>query len=118
MSDAPVVLITGGSRGIGAAASRLAARQGWRVAVNYAANREAADAVVASITEGGGEAVAIQGDVGKAADIVSMFTAVDRHFGRLDMRRMASAAQSIEPVTLTRSMRSIRSTDISSTRCG
>ena len=55
MSDAPVVLITGGSRGIGAAASRLAARQGWRVAVNYAANREAADAVVASITEGGGE---------------------------------------------------------------
>jgi len=84
MSDGPVVLVTGGSRGIGAATSRLAARQGWRVAVNYATNREAADAVVASITEGGGEALAIQGDVGKAADIVSMFTAVDRHFGRLD----------------------------------
>ncbi|WP_027666878.1 SDR family oxidoreductase [Rhizobium leguminosarum] len=84
MSDAPVVLITGGSRGIGAAASRLAARQGWRVAVNYAANRQAADAVVAAIVEDGGEAVAIQGDVGKAADIASMFTAVDRHFGRLD----------------------------------
>ena len=84
MSDAPVVLITGGSRGIGAAAARLAARQGWRVAVNYAANRQAADAVVASITGAGGEAVAILGDVGKAADIVSIFAAVDRHFGRLD----------------------------------
>ncbi|OWV88310.1 sugar dehydrogenase [Rhizobium sp. R635] len=84
MSGAPVVLVTGGSRGIGAAVSRLAARQGWRVAVNYASNRAAADAVVASITEAGGEALAIEGDVGNAADIVSMFAAVDRHFGRLD----------------------------------
>ncbi|MBB4238760.1 SDR family oxidoreductase [Rhizobium esperanzae] len=84
MSDAPVVLVTGGSRGIGAAVCRLAAHQGWRVAVNYASNRKAADAVVAAIVEGGGEAVAIEGDVGKAQDIVSMFAAVDRHFGRLD----------------------------------
>ncbi|RUM09925.1 SDR family oxidoreductase [Rhizobium chutanense] len=84
MSDAPVVLVTGGSRGIGAAVCRLAARQGWRVAVNYASNRKAADAVVAAIVEGGGEAVAIEGDVGKTGDIASMFAAVDRHFGRLD----------------------------------
>ncbi|MFS2175528.1 SDR family oxidoreductase [Rhizobium pisi] len=84
MSDAPVVLVTGGSRGIGAAVSRLAARQGWRVAVNYAANRQAAEVVVAAITEAGGEAITIEGDVGKAADIASMFAAVDRHFGRLD----------------------------------
>ncbi|MBX5158381.1 MULTISPECIES: SDR family oxidoreductase [unclassified Rhizobium] len=84
MSNAPVVLVTGGSRGIGAAVSRLAARQGWRVAVNYASNRKAADAVVAAIAEDGGDAVAIAGDVGKAADIVAMFAAVDRHFGRLD----------------------------------
>ena len=84
MSGAPVVLVTGGSRGIGAAASRLAARQGWRVAVNYASNRAAADAVVAAIAASGGEAIAIEGDVGKAGDIVSMFAAVDRHFGRLD----------------------------------
>ncbi|WHO73864.1 SDR family oxidoreductase [Rhizobium sp. BT03] len=84
MSDSPVVLVTGGSRGIGAAVCRLAARRGWRVAVNYAANRKAADAVVASIVENGGEAVAIEGDVGKAADITAMFAAVDRHFGRLD----------------------------------
>ncbi|OWV71524.1 sugar dehydrogenase [Rhizobium sp. R634] len=84
MSGAPVVLVTGGSRGIGAAASRLAARQGWRVAVNYASNRAAADAVVAAIVASGGEAIAIEGDVGRAGDIVAMFTAVDRHFGRID----------------------------------
>ncbi|MEF3132687.1 SDR family oxidoreductase [Rhizobium sp. 268] len=84
MSDTPVVLVTGGSRGIGAAVCRLAARQGWRVAVNYASNRKAADVVVASIVENGGEAVAIEGNVGKAADIAAMFAAVDGHFGRLD----------------------------------
>ncbi|MBB3354807.1 SDR family oxidoreductase [Rhizobium lentis] len=84
MSDAPVVLVTGGSRGIGAAVCRLAARQGWRVAVNYASSRQAAEAVVAAVAADGGEAVAIQGDVGKAADIAAMFAAVDRHFGRLD----------------------------------
>ena len=84
MSEAPVLLVTGGSRGIGAAVSLLAARRGWQVAVNYAANRAAADKVVASIEEAGGKALAVQGDVGKAADIVSLFQAVDRHFGRLD----------------------------------
>jgi NAD(P)-dependent dehydrogenase (short-subunit alcohol dehydrogenase family) len=84
MSEAPVLLVTGGSRGIGAAVSLLAAHRGWQVAVNYAANRAAADKVVASIEEAGGKALAVQGDVGKAADIVSLFQAVDRHFGRLD----------------------------------
>ncbi|MGO4438003.1 SDR family oxidoreductase [Rhizobium sp. RAF56] len=84
MSDAPVLLVTGGSRGIGAAISLGAARQGWRVAVNYASNRAAADAVVAEITAGGGEAIAIAGDVGKAEDIPAIFAAVERHFGRLD----------------------------------
>lgn len=84
MSDTPVVLVTGGSRGIGAAVCRLAARRGWRVAVNYAASRQAADAVVAETTDSGGEALAIQGDVGKAADIAAMFTAVHQYFGRLD----------------------------------
>ncbi|MGK9053285.1 SDR family oxidoreductase [Neorhizobium petrolearium] len=84
MIDAPVLLVTGGSRGIGAAVSILAARRGWRVAVNYASNRAAADKVVAGIVASGGEAIAVQADVGKAEEIVSMFAAVDRHFGRLD----------------------------------
>ncbi|WP_028747462.1 SDR family oxidoreductase [Rhizobium mesoamericanum] len=84
MTQRPVLLVTGGSRGIGAAVCRLAARQGWNVAVNYAANRAAADAVVSEVKAEGGDAIAIKGDVGSAPDIVSMFRAVDRHFGRLD----------------------------------
>ncbi|MBB3966875.1 SDR family oxidoreductase [Rhizobium metallidurans] len=84
MSDQPVLLVTGGSRGIGAAISLLAAARGWRVAVNYAANNEAVDDIVARIKAGGGDAVAIKGDVGEAGDVTAMFEAVDRHFGRLD----------------------------------
>lgn len=84
MTDRPVLLVTGGSRGIGAAACLVAARHGWRVAVNYASNAAAANAVVSEIEKAGGDAIAIKGDVGNAADIVSMFEAVDKHFGRLD----------------------------------
>lgn len=84
MTDGPVLLVTGGSRGIGAAACLVAARHGWRVAVNYASNEAAANAVVSEIKKAGGDAIAIKGDVGNAADIVAMFVAVDKHFGRLD----------------------------------
>lgn len=84
MSEAPVVLVTGGSRGIGAAVCLAAARAGWSVVVNYASNAEAADAVVAAIRQGGGSAIAVKGDVGSDADIKSMFAAVDKAFGRLD----------------------------------
>lgn len=84
MSAAPVVLVTGGSRGIGAAVCLGAARAGWSVVVNYASNAEAADAVVATIRKGGGSAIAVRGDVGSDADIKSMFAAVDKAFGRLD----------------------------------
>ncbi|MBB3463529.1 SDR family oxidoreductase [Rhizobium sp. BK377] len=84
MTDGPVLLVTGGSRGIGAAACLVAARHGWRVAVNYTSNEVAGNAVVSEIKKAGGDAIAIKGDVGNAADIVSMFEAVDRYFGRLD----------------------------------
>ena len=84
MSGAPVLLVTGGSRGIGAAVCRLAASQGWRVVVNYASNKDAADAVVSDIVSQGGEAFTVKGDVGNAADITAMFEAVDKQFGRLD----------------------------------
>src|SRR6195952_4313646 len=83
-SDRPVLLVTGGSRGIGAAISRTAARQGWAGVVNYTSNRGAADEVVAAIIAEGGEAVVAQGDVGSAADIKAIFNVVDTHFGRLD----------------------------------
>ena len=73
MADAGVVLITGGGRGIGAATARLAARRGWRVCVNYLRNREAAEALVASIAAAGGVARAVAGDVARESDVVRMF---------------------------------------------
>ena len=79
-----VLLVTGGSRGIGAAICRLGAAAGYRVAVNYTSNEAAAKALVAEIEAAGGEAFAVKGDVGVEADIVAMFEAVDRAYGRLD----------------------------------
>src|SRR5215203_3889726 len=71
------VLVTGGSRGIGAAACRLAAADGWAVAVNYARDRAAADAVVAAIVGAGGQAHAFQGDVASDAEVRALFAAID-----------------------------------------
>ncbi|MBM7048960.1 MULTISPECIES: SDR family oxidoreductase [Rhizobium] len=82
--SAPVLLVTGGSRGIGAAVSVAAAQHGWAVAVNYASNKDAAEAVVATIRDAGGDAIAIAGDVGKPEGIKSIFATIDSHFGRLD----------------------------------
>jgi len=78
-----VALITGGSRGIGAATARLAARQGWAVAVNYARDARAAEAVVASIAAQGGRALAVQADVADEAQVMAMFRTVDAQLGRL-----------------------------------
>jgi NAD(P)-dependent dehydrogenase (short-subunit alcohol dehydrogenase family) len=80
----PVLLVTGASRGIGAATAVLAAQRGWRVAVNYSTNRAAADSVVKEIEQAGGEALAIQADVGDEAQIMAMFQRIDSHWGRLD----------------------------------
>jgi len=78
-----VLLVTGGSRGIGAATSLLAARQGWAVAVNYTANSLAADEVVRQIRAAGGRAMAVQADVADEAQVLRMFEQVDAKFGRL-----------------------------------
>jgi NAD(P)-dependent dehydrogenase (short-subunit alcohol dehydrogenase family) len=83
-AGAKVMLITGASRGIGAATARLAARHGYDVAVNYASNKAAAEAVVTDIRKAGRKAVAIQADVGKPEDIVRLFKTVDAELGRLD----------------------------------
>jgi len=78
-----VLLVTGGSRGIGAATCLLAARQGWAVAVNYTAHSLAADEVVRTIRAGGGRAMAVQADVADEAQVLRMFEQVDARFGRL-----------------------------------
>ncbi len=78
-----IMLVTGASRGIGAATARLAAGRGYAVAINYLRNRAAADEIVAGIRAGGGEAVAVQADVASEADVVRMFEEVDRALGPL-----------------------------------
>jgi len=83
-TDKQTVLITGASRGIGAATALLAARRGYAVAVNYTANAQAARDVVQQIQAGGGSALAVQADVADEAHVLAMFAAVDAQFGRLD----------------------------------
>lgn len=77
-----ILLITGGSRGIGAATAQLAARQGYDVAINYVGNERAANVVVADIEKSNARGIAIQGDMANEADIRKMFEAVDK-FGKL-----------------------------------
>ena len=83
MTHKKIVLITGASRGIGAATALLAAKQGWAVAVNYVANSLAADEVVRQIRAAGGTAMAIQADVAVEVDVIRMFQEVDAKLGRI-----------------------------------
>ena len=78
-----VVLVTGASRGIGAATARLAAAQGYAVAVNYASNADAAEGVVQGIGAAGGTAIALQGDVADEVQVLRLFEQVDAKLGRL-----------------------------------
>jgi NAD(P)-dependent dehydrogenase (short-subunit alcohol dehydrogenase family) len=79
-----VILVTGGSRGIGRSAARLAGARGWSVGVNYAGNAKAAAEAVAEVEAAGGRAIAIKGDVAVEADVVAMFDATVRAFGPID----------------------------------
>jgi NAD(P)-dependent dehydrogenase (short-subunit alcohol dehydrogenase family) len=79
-----VMIVTGGSRGIGAATAVLAAQRGYAVCVNYVSNRAAADGVVATIEKAGGKAIAVGADVASESDVVRLFETVDRTLGRVD----------------------------------
>jgi len=83
MTAAKIVLITGASRGIGAATARLAAASGFDVAVNYLRDQAAADAVVADVEKAGRRAVAIQADMAREQDIERLFATIDAKLGRL-----------------------------------
>jgi NAD(P)-dependent dehydrogenase (short-subunit alcohol dehydrogenase family) len=78
-----VLLVTGASRGIGAATAKLAASRGYDVAVNYLRDAKAADAVVTAIKNSGRRAIAIQGDMAKEADVARAFAAIDQELGPL-----------------------------------
>jgi 3-oxoacyl-[acyl-carrier protein] reductase len=78
-------VVTGASKGIGAGIAKALAAEGAAVVVNYASSKAGADKVVAEIKAAGGKAIAVQGDVAKAADVKRLFTETKRTFGRLDV---------------------------------
>ena len=78
----PLMLVTGGSRGIGAATVLLAAARGWRVAFSYRDNAQAAHEVVAQSRKLGAEAVALQADVSQESDVLRLFESVEQQLGR------------------------------------
>jgi NAD(P)-dependent dehydrogenase (short-subunit alcohol dehydrogenase family) len=83
MTAQKIVLVTGSSRGIGATTARLAAAQGYDVAVNYARDKEGAAAVVADVEKAGRRAVAIQADVAHEDDVARLYATIDAKLGRL-----------------------------------
>jgi 3-oxoacyl-[acyl-carrier protein] reductase len=81
----PVALVTGASRGIGAAIARRLASDGFAVAINYASNTAEADALVAELTRAGASAIAVKADVSSAEDVRSLFSTVEQKLGKIDV---------------------------------
>ncbi len=94
---ARIMLVTGGSRGIGAATARLAAERGYDVAINYAARADAAEEVAAAVRAAGRRALTVRADCGEEAEIATMFETVDRELGRLDV--LVNNAGIVAPAT-------------------
>ena len=80
---ARIAVITGASRGIGAATAKLAARAGYALCLNYLRNREAAESVAATVRKTGVKAITVQGDVAEEGDVLRIFETCDRELGRL-----------------------------------
>src|SRR3954452_24940034 len=83
--EGKVAIVTGASKGIGAGIAKSLGAAGAAVVVNYVTSREGADRVVAEITGDGGRAIAVQGDVSKAADVKRLFEETEKTFGALDI---------------------------------
>ncbi|WP_342151584.1 glucose 1-dehydrogenase [Methylorubrum sp. SB2] len=93
-----VAVVTGASKGIGAAIAKALARDGASVVVNYASSKAGADAVVAAIAAEGGRAVAVQGDVSKGEQAEGLIAAAVREFGRLDILVNNSGVYEFAPI--------------------
>ncbi|MES1936778.1 SDR family oxidoreductase [Salinisphaera hydrothermalis] len=93
-----VALVTGGSRGIGAATARRLGADGFAVLVNYAGRADKADDVVATIRQAGGHAVAVQGDVSVPADVARLFDAAEAEFGGLDVLVNSAGVIELAPI--------------------
>jgi 3-oxoacyl-[acyl-carrier protein] reductase len=93
-----VAVVTGASKGIGAAIAKALAAEGASVVVNYASSQAGADAVVAAITQAGGKAVAVRGDVSQAADAQGIIDAAIETYGRLDVLVNNSGVYEFAPI--------------------
>ena len=93
-----VAVVTGASKGIGAAIARSLAAEGASVVVNYASSKAGADAVVAAISAAGGKAVAVRGDVSKAAEAQGIIDAAIKSYGRLDILVNNSGVYEFAPI--------------------
>jgi 3-oxoacyl-[acyl-carrier protein] reductase len=93
-----VAVVTGASKGIGAAIAKSLAAEGAAVVVNYSSSKEGADTVVAAIHDSGGEAVAVRGDVSKPADAQGVVDAAVKRFGRLDILVNNSGVYGFAPI--------------------
>jgi 3-oxoacyl-[acyl-carrier protein] reductase len=93
-----VAVVTGASKGIGAAIAKSLAAEGAAVVINYASSKEGADSVVSAITSAGGRAVAVRGDVSRAADAEGIIAAAVKSYGRLDILVNNSGVYGFSPI--------------------
>src|SRR5205807_5663081 len=93
-----VAVVTGASKGIGAAIAKSLAAEGASVVVNYASSKAGADAVVSAITAAGGRAIAVHGDVSKAAEAQGIIDTAIKNFGRLDILVNNSGVYEFAPI--------------------
>ena len=84
-ATSPVMLVTGGSRGIGAAICRRAAAAGYNVIINFSGRSDAAETTAAAVRAAGQRALTVQGNMGQEEDIRALFSAAHREFGKLDV---------------------------------
>jgi len=106
MSHLPVMTVTGGARGIGAATAKLAAARGYAVCINYQQSREAAENLVRDIESAGGHAIAVQADISSERGVLALFERVDSALGKVSA--LVNNAATLEPQMRLDSMQASR----------